>query len=81
MEKKITAKRKPRKCPKCGCAKVASILYGLPAFSPELERELKEGKTVLGGCCVTECDPAWQCIECETHIYRETDVFPNIPEE
>jgi hypothetical protein len=77
MEKKIIAKRKPRKCPECGCTKVAYILYGLPAFSPELESELKEGKVVLGGCCVTECDPTWQCIECKAQIYKESDVFPN----
>jgi len=78
VEKKITAKRKPRKCPECGCAKVASILYGYPAFSPSLESKLDEGKIVLGGCCVTDCDPAWQCVECEAQIYRDADVCTEI---
>ena len=45
----IRVKRKPRKCPQCGSAKIADILYGLPIFSPELEKELKDGKIELGG--------------------------------
>ena len=54
MEEKVTAKKKLKNCPKCGCSKIASILYGMPAFSPELEMELDEGKIVLGGCCITD---------------------------
>ncbi len=65
------SKTKPKKCPHCGSKKVAKILYGLPAFSKELEKELKEGKTVLGGCVVTDCDPTWQCTDCKTRIYQE----------
>ena len=71
MDKKISARRKPGKCPKCGCAKVASILYGLPDFNPQLERQLDEGKFVLGRCCVSDTDPAWQCVECRTYVYKK----------
>jgi hypothetical protein len=39
-------------------------MYGLPEFSPELERELDEGRVVLGGCCVFGDDPEWQCTDC-----------------
>ena len=74
MKEKVTAKKKPKKCPKCGCAKIASILYGMPAFSPELQMDLDERKIVLGGCCVTGDDPEWQCVECEIQIYREKKV-------
>jgi len=45
----IRVKRKPRKCPQCGSAKIADILYGHPAYLPELDKSLKEGKIVLGG--------------------------------
>ena len=69
----IRVKRKPRKCPHCGLAKIADILYGYPVFSPELEKELKDGKIELGGCCITGDDPMWKCTECETDIYKETD--------
>jgi len=53
----ITSKKKPKKCPACGSKKVAKILWGLPAFSPELEIDLKEGKIVLGGCIISDNDP------------------------
>lgn len=33
-----------RKCPKCGSRRVAPILYGMPAFSEEMEQQLKEEK-------------------------------------
>lgn len=63
--------RKPRKCPSCGSGRIATILYGLPAFSPELEADLDAGRIVLGGCCVTDDDPAWQCLDCQATIYRQ----------
>ena len=66
-------RRKPRKCPQCGSAKIADILYGLPIFSPELDKSLKEGKITLGGCVIRGDDPKWKCAECETDIYKETD--------
>jgi len=75
MNDKISARIKPRKCPKCGCSPIASILYGMPAFSPKLEMELDEGTIVLGGCCITDNDPEWQCVGCGIQIYREENVF------
>jgi len=62
--------RKPWKCPACGSERVAVILYGMPAFSPHLEKDLNSGRIALGGCCVTDEDPKWQCVECKTEIYR-----------
>ena len=52
------------RCPACGSPRVASILYGLPHFTPELERELDERRTVLGGCVVFEDSPQWECVAC-----------------
>ena len=63
--------RKPRKCPSCKTKSVASILYGYPAFSPELETDLKEKRVVLGGCSITTDDPAWQCTVCDAIIFRK----------
>ena len=80
-QKKTTSKRKPKKCPKCGCARAASIRYGFPEFSPEVERDLEAGKVVLGGCCVSDRDPAWKCVECDERIYREADARPVPPRE
>jgi hypothetical protein len=44
---------------------VATILYGLPAFTPELDRVLKTEEVVLGGCIVSGDAPRWQCARCE----------------
>lgn len=67
--KNISNKR-PATCPNCGGIKIASILYGLPALTPKLEKEIDKGNVVLGGCCVSDCDPAWQCMACEAKIYK-----------
>jgi ribosomal protein L37AE/L43A len=67
-------RRKPRKCPACGSARVARILYGLPAFSKRLEADMNAARVVLGGCCVTDDDPSWQCADCEVVIFKKDTV-------
>jgi hypothetical protein len=69
----IRVKRKPRKCPQCGSAKIADILYGHPASTLELYNLLEDGKITLGGCIMWGDDPKWKCTECEVDIYKETD--------
>ncbi len=59
-------------CPKCGSNHVARILYGLPADSDELKRELDAKRSVLGGCVVTDDDPEWHCNECRREWGSET---------
>jgi hypothetical protein len=66
--------RKPRKCPKCN-GKVAKILFGMPApeYMETFERLQREGKVIHWGCCVSDDDPSWGCInrECDTVIYKK----------
>lgn len=66
------SKIRPRKCPACGSSRIAEILYGLPAFSAKLKRDLDAGRIILGGCCVTNDDPKWQCPDCQMVIYKNT---------
>lgn len=61
--------RKPAKCPRCGSKKIARILYGMPDFNM-IKEDLEAGKIVLGGCCVSDSDPSWQCVECDARIYK-----------
>ncbi len=61
----------PRSCPVCGKKTIAPIMYGLPNFTEELERDVREGKIVLGGCVVTDHDPQWKCTSCGALFYRE----------
>jgi hypothetical protein len=42
-----------------------------PAYSAELEADMKAGRIAIGGCELTGDDPAWKCMECETGIYRK----------
>lgn len=62
---------KPKKCPVCGSVKIADILYGLIAFSKELENDINSGKVVLGGCVLTGDDPSWQCVVCGTKFFKK----------
>ncbi len=54
-------------CPRCGSRNIARIFRGMPSFTVELQRELDEGKVVLGGCEVEGIYPLsrYQCNDCE----------------
>lgn len=55
-----------KKCPACksktGLRKIA---YGMPIFQDGIAATMDESKYVLGGCCVSDNDPALKCIECD----------------
>lgn len=50
----MSARRSPRRCPKCDSVNVARIEYGLPG--PDMAKKAGRGEIVLGGCCVTDDD-------------------------
>lgn len=72
------AKRKPKKCPKCGHSPLASIFYGEPDFSNTLQEKLDKGFAVLGGCAIdiTYGIAVWRCVKCNTDIYKEDGDAP-----
>jgi hypothetical protein len=53
-----------QKCPKCGSANVAQIIYGLTTPSEELKKDIKEKRVTLGGCMVYDGAPEWRCNKC-----------------
>ncbi|MBT3193249.1 MAG: hypothetical protein HN341_11905 [Verrucomicrobia bacterium] len=55
--------KKARKCPRCGAESIADIMYGMPDNTPELQEALKKGELSLGGCCVSDDSPRWECNE------------------
>jgi hypothetical protein len=79
MNDKHEFKRKPRKCPKCNSKRIASILYGMPAYSEKLESDMQEGNIVLGGCCIEDGAPNWVCADCDTALFKydedENDLY------
>lgn len=61
----LMSRHKLRKCPKCGSNNVAEILYGMPDFNDyKMQADLKAGKIVCGGCCISGNDPEYRCNEC-----------------
>jgi uracil-DNA glycosylase len=70
-KEKIRVKSKPKICPVCKSKRIASYMYGLPAFSDKLEKDLNEGRIVLGGCCISGDDPMYMCSDCKTDFFRE----------
>lgn len=58
---------KTSKCTTCG-GKVVPILYGEP---DEEGGDLIDAKEIImGGCIVTDNDPEWGCMDCNTMYIR-----------
>lgn len=75
--------KKPLVCPICGSQRVTRILYGMPAYSEDLERNLRTGISVLGGCSVWIDMPETVCLECnpesaDTDYRKELDTRPGV---
>ena len=52
---------------------MASILWGEPNMTQELEEKLAKGTWTLGGCCTPIPTPLWRCDACGVDIYHERD--------
>ncbi len=63
-----------RKCPRCGSSDVAEYLWGMPAFSEQLEKDMADHKIILGGCCVTGNDPSAHCNACGKDFGKPPDL-------
>ena len=69
MDNSPIVSKKPVSCPICGSKKIATYMYGMPAYSEELMKEIDEGIIILGGCCISDNDPSFACMECKTDFY------------
>ncbi|RMH05251.1 MAG: hypothetical protein D6702_00940 [Planctomycetota bacterium] len=70
---------RPERCPECGSEKIADIIYGyFPSFE-EPARRPGERRTILGGCCVTNDDPAWECTSCHARFHPPRGSWPAPP--
>ena len=58
----ITVNRKPIKCEVCGQTTVLNILYGKP--TNEALEAAERNEIILGGCCISDDSPDWQCSKC-----------------
>ncbi len=71
----IRISQKPNYCLVCGSENIASYLYGMPVFSKKLENDIDEGKVILGGCCITDFDLSWACMNCKTDFIHTDSIL------
>ena len=57
-------------CPECGAENVAVILWGMPAFTEELQQQIDAGSVYLGGCCISANSPKYHCNNCRAEFGR-----------
>ena len=65
----LVVKRKPPKCPNCGC-KVVSIYYGYPNYITS--QAVERGEIYLGGIKIEPNSPDWICTQCGTRFIKES---------
>lgn len=53
------------KRPYCGKSKISKLIFGLPAMSDELQKNIDEGKVKLAGCMVGEESSRYYCRWCK----------------
>lgn len=61
-------------CPHCGSTNTAPILYGFPAFSPQMVKKLDVGRLHLGGCEIWPGRPDRYCNDCEKDFNTTQDI-------
>ncbi len=54
----------PAKCPRCGSARVASLLYAPADAGKRPQEELQARRAVLAERARTGNDPRWRCLQC-----------------
>lgn len=69
---------KPDSCSICKSKRIAYILYGYPNRTPKLLKKISNGEIILGGCCITEHNPKWICMDCKVSIHKKKDKNKNL---
>ena len=76
----VKNKRAQIKCPYCGSKDTARYIYGYPAFTEKMQKNLDNGKWALGGCCIRSVkmngktirvEPSRRCNECKKDFGTE----------
>ena len=57
------------KCPNCGKGNPSKLLWGMPVYSEELQRDIDSGKIRLAGCCIIDDNPTrYYCRWCKNEF-------------
>ena len=57
-----------QKCPNCNSVKTAEIVYGYIMIDDKIQKLLNSEQIILGGCIITDNDPAWFCNDCKNRF-------------
>jgi hypothetical protein len=60
-------------CPICKSKNTIPILYGYPDYTEELQKEVKEGKIMIGGCLWMGDSPTHWCKDCDKGFGKMDD--------
>lgn len=60
VQQLIKESKASKKCPDCHSKNITKIIYGLPIFDKEPERD----NNIYGGCCIGPLSPVYHCREC-----------------
>jgi len=66
-----------KECKYCSSKNVVTIFWGYPADMDYVMKLVDEKKLVLGGCCVSDNDPALECIDCGQRSGNRGDADAN----
>lgn len=64
-------RRRPERCPTCGCTRILLILHGLP--TDEAMALVERGEATLGGCALIAQEPDWECSRCRHRWFDPHD--------
>lgn len=65
-------------CPHCGSSNIARVLFGLPSYSDEIQRQIDAGDVVLAGYHVPSFGgEPYLCHDCGLRFDQETAAHPS----
>lgn len=67
----MTERRRPERCPTCGCTRLRLILHGSP--TDEAMALVRRGEATLGGCFIVPQEPDWECSRCRHRWFDPHD--------
>lgn len=70
------SKRRPY-CPQCVSNKIVPIIYGMP--TEYAWEKSKQGKLLIGGCCVSDESPKWYCQACGHEFGKYMPSIDDLP--
>ena len=66
-----------KECTSCGSKNVVPIFYGYLGNMDNVLKLVEEKKLVLGGCCISDNDRAFECLDCGLWSGKRGDANAN----